>query len=375
MPLTAFSKATGEELDVEQLLLRFARDSGIDRNALGPEGIPDAWRQAIREDMECPSCFILGAELVREGVSTQSTKRIVRQACFRYPAHHPQCDFTRPSFTGTTLPDNLVAFGSTKTGLTRAVRQLVGAGIQSGLFTQRTIRDMREWFFAQKVCSTFTLTLDPRLPVWLKDVLRQTGGYYGSRAVELTPDIAALPGFDWREAARRHFRARNLTYTEVMVAAELRIWATADRVAYLASRFQGEVVFDPSRLRAHYLSTVQLAAFITQNYEPIRRFARGAGREPHVPAVLAFAALALHVENWDLDRAAALFGRIARQAADADGDLGNVMGLNPWHDFEAWRDLKILQDLEINMPDKASTPVEEILEIEAALRYQYADNN
>lgn len=375
MPLTAFSKATGEELDVEQILRRLGRDSGVDTTDLSPERIPDGWRQAIREDMECPSCFMLGAELVREGVSTQGTKRIVRQACFRYPAHRPQCDFTRPGVTGTTVPDNLVAFGSTKTGLTRAVRQLVGAGIQSGLFSQRTIRNMREWFFAQKASSTFTLTLDPRLPVWLENVLRQTGGYYGPLPVELTSDIAALPGFDWREAARRHFRARNLASIEILVTAELRIWAVADRVAYLASRFQGEVVFDPSPLREHYLSTVQLAAFITQNYEPVRRFTKGGGREPHVPAILAFAALALYVENWDLDRAAALFGRVARQAADADGDLGNVMGLNPWHDYEAWRNLKVLQDLRLAIPDGVASPEEEILAIEAVLRRQYADAN
>jgi hypothetical protein len=373
MPMTAFSKATGEELDVEQVLRRLARASGVDSTDLGSEDIPDAWRQVIREDMECPSCFTLGADLVREGVSTRGSKRIVRQACFRYPSHRPQCDFARPGVTGTTVPDNLVAFGSAKTGLTRAVRQLVGAGIQSSSFSQRTIRDMREWFFAQKASSTFTVTLDPRLPIWLEDVLRQTGGFYAPCPVALTPEIAALPGFDWREAARRHFRARNHACIETLAAAELRVWATADRIAYLARRFQGEVVFDPSRLRAQYLSTVQLAAFITQNYEPLRRFTKGGGRDPHAPAVLAFAALVLYVESWDLDQAAALFGRIAQQAADADGDLGNVMGLNPWHDFEAWRHLKALQDLRLTMPDGAASPKEDISAIETALRHQYAD--
>jgi len=373
VPLTAFSSATGEELDVEQVLRRLARVSGVDSTDLDPEDIPAAWRQAIREDMECPSCFVLGAELVREGISTKGSKRIVRQACFRYPSHRPQCDFAHPGLASTTVPDNLVAFGSAKTGLTRAVRQLVGAGIQSGLFSQRTIRDMREWFFAQKASSTFTLTIDPRLPVWLEDVLRQTGGFYGPLPVTLTPDMTSLPGFDWREAARRHFRAHHLAYIEALVAAELRVWATAERMAYLATRFQGEIVFDPSPLRMHYLRTIELAAFIAHNYEPVRRFTKGGGHEPHAPAVLAFAALALHVENWDLDRAAALFGRIARQAADADGDLGNVMGLNPWHDFEAWRNLKTLQDLGLAMPNGVGSPKEEILAIEAALRRQYPD--
>jgi hypothetical protein len=239
------------------------------------------------------------------------------------------------------------------------------------MFSQRTIRNMREWFFTQKVSSTFTLTLDPRLPRWLEGVFLETGGFYDRPEVTLSPDIVALPGFDWREAARRHFRTRSLPYIEALVAAKLRIWVTAERIAHLATRFQGEVVFDPSPLRAHYVSTAQLATFITQNYEPVRRFTKGRAREQYATEVLAFAALLLYVENWDLDRGAAMFGRLARQAATADSDLGNVMGLNPWHDFEAWRDLKALQDLALSMPVGESSPKEEILAIEAALRRQY----
>jgi len=369
MPLTAFSRATGEELDVEQVIRRLAGTKEANTTALLLAGIPDAWRRVIREDMECPSCFTLGADLVRDGVSATVSKRVVRQACFRYPTHRPQCDFARPGVSGTSTPDNLVAFGSTKTGLTRAVRQLVGAGIQQGAFTQRTIRDMRQWFFEQKASSTFTVTLDPRLSVWLEALLCSTGGFYGLQPVALTPEIAALPGFDWRDAARRQLRARYRMHIEALVAAELRIWVAADRVADLAGRFQGEVVFDPSALRAHYLGTLQLATFITQNYEPVGRFVK-VGRS-HAPAVLAFSALMLYVEDWNLDRAAALFGRIAMTAAKADGDLGNVMGLNPWHDFEAWQQLKALQELGLPMPEGVGTPAEEISAIEAALRRQY----
>lgn len=114
--------------------------------------------------------------------------------------------------SGIAVPDNLVAFGAAKTGLTRAVRQLVGSGIQSGAFSQRTIRDMRQWFFAQKVHSTFTVKLDPQLPIWLEGLLHHTGELYGQLPISLTPEMAALPGFDWRDAALREYRARYLTY-------------------------------------------------------------------------------------------------------------------------------------------------------------------
>jgi hypothetical protein len=64
MSLTAFSKATGEELDVDHVIRRLAGNKEANTTALLLAGIPDAWRQVIREDMECPSCFTLGADLV-----------------------------------------------------------------------------------------------------------------------------------------------------------------------------------------------------------------------------------------------------------------------------------------------------------------------
>jgi hypothetical protein len=313
--------------------------------------------------------------VLREGKSTHGTKRTVRQAYFRYPSHRPQCDFAREGVSAASVPDNIVSFGETKTGLTRAVRQLVGAGIETNSFSQRTIRDMREWFFAQKAASTFIVALDPRLPIWLNELLRQTGGLFGPPPVALTPEIAALPGFDWRAAARRDFRGRNLAYIEALIASDVKVWLSPDRVAYLARRFQGEVVFDPSPLRTHYLSTIHLAVFISENYEPILRFTKRSARDPYAPAVLAFAALLLHVEDWNLDRAAALFGRIAEKAADANGDLGNVMGLNPWHDFEAWRQLKALQSLGLSLPDPVTSSKEEVSALEALLRSEYADGH
>jgi hypothetical protein len=129
-----------------------------------------------------------------------------------------------------------------------------------------------------------------------------------------------------------------------------RIWKVANRAAFLASRYQDEVVFDPSPLEAQYQCTIHLAEFISENYEPIGRYAKNRGNEKYAPAVLAFAALLLYGEHWDVDGAAAVFGRIAVGASDADGDLGNVIGLNPWHDFEAWRQIKALQDLSLAMP-------------------------
>lgn len=371
MPLTAFQKTTGDELDVSQLLRRFALE-GADGQDSSSDQIPESWRTAIREEMECPSCFILGAELVREGYSSQGKKKVVRQACFRFPAHHPQCDFSRSDVAGAAVPDNLVNFGSEKTGLTRLIAQLVGAGIEGEHFNQRTIRDMRRWFFDQKTQSTFKVQLDPRLPVFLKNLVRFTGGYYSASPVQISAEIVSLPGFDWSEAARAELKARNAIYLDAMHSARMHLWSTGDSISHLCSRHMGEIAFDPSPLHDHYTKTISLADFISMHYAPMRRYRTAGSHKSHVPASLAFCALLLYVEEWNLDRAAGLFARIAARATQASGDLGNVMGLNPWHSFEAWRDLRALQNLGLQLPQDLKEPQKELKEIEDSLKAQYA---
>ncbi|KRP47810.1 hypothetical protein TU75_18520 [Pseudomonas poae] len=60
---------------------------------------------------------------------------------------------------------------------------------------------------------------------------------------------------------------------------------------------------------------------------------------------MAFTALLLFLSNWDLSQAASLLARIAGFRGQINPSLGNVMGLNPFHDYEAWSALKALQEI------------------------------
>jgi len=65
----------------------------------------------------------------------------------------------------------------------------------------------------------------------------------------------------------------------------------------------------------------------------------------NVKPLLAFSALLLFISDWQLDAAVSRFAQIASSKLQADETLGNVMGLNPFHDFAAWAMLKSIQDL------------------------------
>lgn len=57
------------------------------------------------------------------------------------------------------------------------------------------------------------------------------------------------------------------------------------------------------------------------------------------------AALLLFVSEWDSNTAMSVFSAIAKATGHADRSLGNVMGLNSFHHYQACAALKQLQEL------------------------------
>ncbi|RAN48601.1 hypothetical protein RB25_09660 [Herbaspirillum rubrisubalbicans] len=346
MPITAYSISEKKELDVEQVLQQLARRAGIPTlHATAP--IPESWRAVLREDLECPCCFVKGAEVVKQAISRGSGK-IIRQACFRFvtPGHHPNCDYAEADSTDF-IPENLVHFGAAKTKLTRAVRDLVCVGISIGAFSQAAIRDMREWFFHLKQASNFVVTLDESTPRRIDMLIRLRSQMHFSLPDDLDFDeeIACLPGFNISGEAARLVMKK---YREAVSFTEKhRLWYGSEysRITALAKRYYGKTVFDPVILQGEYEKTVELARFATWNYEP---FMSASKKNPHSleHSVLALCAVLLYVSNWEIVPATRLFAKIATKVGAATPDLGNVIGLNPFHDFMAWRNLKKMQELQ-----------------------------
>lgn len=218
MPLTAYSISEAKELDVEQVLHALSKKSK-QPVLVAPDQILDSWREILRTDLECPCCFVTGADIVKEAVS-RSSKKVIRQACFRFtsPGHRPQCDYATNESASFT-PENLVEFGVANSNLTKAVRGLVCSGIQSGAFSQKTIRDMRKWFFEEKVKTSFRVTLDFEIPRWIDMLWRLAHSYRGQlpQGVVLTSEIAAMPGFDWSIESTRILGERYKTSSMVMI--------------------------------------------------------------------------------------------------------------------------------------------------------------
>jgi hypothetical protein len=369
MSLTAYSISAHKEEDVEQVLKRLSTLFG--ECVPATDAVPESWRAFMRQDLQCPCCFVTGPELVKAGHS-KASETAVRQACFRFinPKHRDHCDFG-PTETANNVPENLVAFSESNSPITKAVRELVGTGIELELFSQKSIRDMREWFFNKKTQSMFVVTLDPRFPKWMDTLFREQ--YYSKPGdeVDLTPEMVANPKFRWRVAVARELLFRHPEYLVFSDAFDRKpnpFFFECSRIETLARRFRGRSVFDPSLLEEEYRMTCQLAEFIAKNYKPLKSTTSNKGLT--VPSVLALAALMMYVRDWNQDLARADFLKIVDAAGFSNQDLGNVMGLNPFHDFRAWQALKAVQEFGIHVPEYVDLKAERVA-IEQELRAEF----
>lgn len=338
MPATAFSTKFARELDVDQLAaLMTGEQPTPDRD--GAELLSGSG-DAIRADIQCSSCGKFGARVVRSARS-RASKALLRQAHFRFvdpsggDAHHPFCEFYGDDETRSTQ-DSLLDFGSEKSAETRAIRLLVCKGIEQGIFDQRRIRDMRQWFFDLKSASRFTVSLPLEAIQWAHALQRHP--HY--QRWQFHPSQAEMPAFDWKAAAKKQFTEENLDLFDLvkdrLIPFEEATWKQAGE---LARKNHGREVFDATKLQPYYEAALSLCAFVAANSKI--DFGK---RQPEYyrwkgapPALLALCALVLFVCDWDLNAAITAFAKLLAAPSPSDFALGNVIGLNPFHDYGAWR--------------------------------------
>lgn len=375
MPLTAFSIRAQRELDLEQWL-------SLNGHAVQAESslaeIPIPLRGLALEDIECSCCAARGVSLVR-GARARGSGKPVGQGHYRFvkgdgtSAHHPLCDFFDEQ--KSRGDEYRVDFASDRTALTRAVRDLVCRGIAAGLFSQADMRGMRLWFHHEKIAHSHPLDVSDELVGWAIGMATVPSPLYRA-GLAFQPEHGALPGFDWKRAAREEWAHRHRALFEA-AGREFYLWSKSGPSALkLVSKHAGEAVLDPSALRDKYDATVELADFAA-NHLP--HFGKRPAAVAHYPstwdsaanALLALSALLLHVSDWDLPRAGALYCQLAIAPSTTTGLEGNLIGLNPFHDYPAWSFIAAARRVGAVRTDLRSVP-EQLAQLQAEMYSRYA---
>ena len=348
MPKTAYSTSFAREVDAIQLL---ALVNGLQPDQLDPKAeIPADVRAFARGDVVCSSCGVAGAQIVRP--ATGAKGQTLRQAHFRFATdsgedmHHPFCEFSGEDSPVKKRSEALVDFGTAKTPETEQIRLLVCKGIARKDFDQSTIRAMRQWFFDLKVAHRFLVTATPAVFDWLLTLVRTSFGFF---PWDFAPEYGDLPGYDWREAAKRAFATEN---KDLLVAIRDLHQPALRRGKALAALHLGDDAFDPTVLEPHYAAALDLATFLSVNggipwgkVKPIAYRWQGAPGP-----LLALSALLLFVSNWDKAEAIRLFSAISTSPTPSDLTLGNVIGLNPFHDYPAWKAVHLASSIPADRP-------------------------
>lgn len=375
MPITAYSNEASRELDLDQWLKLNGYDPKVDPELLG---LPTELRIKAASDIECSCCGARGATLVRAARSKGSGKT-VGQSHFRFRspdganAHDPLCDFfDEQKVRGA---EYLTDFRSDKTAQTKAIRDLVCRGINAGLFSQADMRSMRLWFLQEKAAHAVTLDVTPELLQWCVEM--ETARWAaGIDSVPFTPEHGLLPNFDWELAAKHEWVRRNKHLFEAADTGVFFRRQSTERPLRLIAQYAGQLVLDPSALREKYEAACQLSRFAAMHLfgrgmkppEITRRPVSEWGRAGE--SLFALSALLLFVCGWDLQRASALYCRLRVVSADPDGLQGNLIGLNPFHDYHAWQVINSAQRIAAKRIDGRSVPLQ-IADVMTELQAEY----
>lgn len=376
MPITAYSVEARRELDLEQWLALNAYQPENDPELLS---LPPELRAKASVDIECSCCGARGASLVR-GARSRGTGKAVAQGHFRFRTadganpHAPLCDFfDEQAVRGT---EYLFSFADDRSALTRAIRDLVCRGISAGLFSQADMRSMRLWFLHEKTAHALVLDVTPEELQWCIDM--QAAGAATPASLPFTPGHGAIPGFDWNMAARLEWARRNRDLFAEMDRGVYFRRQTIAQPLRLLGQHGGQVVLDPSALRDRYEVACRLARFAafylfdTGVKPPAIVDQHPSLWGPAARAVLAFCSLLLFVSDWDIQGASALFGRIKSVRPVPDALDGNLIGLNPFHDYPAWQVISSARRIIAKRVDDRAVSAQ-IADVRAEMEAAYQD--
>lgn len=329
MPISAYSKTLKGEYDVVQLLTWLNPNSASKPD---PTQISQADRHFIAGDVVCPGCGLGSPAVVASGRSKSNPKHITSQPHFRFPEHLELCEF-ETNGTTSSLDDHLVTFSSTKSALTRMIGDRVSKGIELGVFSQETMRNMRQWFLEVRRKHSYRCEIDQD---FLAEIFRLPYDYQ-SHSPRFTPAMARLPDFDPNEFGNQKFIDENKDIYEVLSRDRHALYFMRQNQSIITTRIKrsdGALIFDPSSTQLEYKQVRQLAHFIVGQERSVKWPSRflSEERKPMYSLVSAFSALLLFSNNGDMDRAIEAYVSIRTSGDPIDRMAGNIIGLNPFFD-------------------------------------------
>ncbi|MCS3403230.1 hypothetical protein NYE92_10905 [Pantoea sp. B566] len=352
MAITIYSQRFKSELDKEQLERLYLKN--VSDNLEG-------FRNFVHEDAECPMCNVTGAHYVSEGYSKKTNKKI-KQAHFAFKkadstdAHRVFCDYyTGQDKVMDSGGDAFIKFGKDGSKVTMLIRELVCRGIEHNFFNQQDIRNMRRWFADLRESGNVVISFSPHVIKLL------SASFYGrgeADKYEIEDGKQKETWFDINDEVYKSLRYKyssflgiDLNARENLPLNRLYSKTLTHRAYRLVLRDSGIRVFDRRELNDKYVAAMKLSTILTKHYDFLRVKFTTPLSIMNNNQLLAFSALLLFISDWDEAIASDKFFMIANAANSLLPDAGNVIGMNPFIHYEAWKIIHRVQDLAGSLPD------------------------
>lgn len=345
MPITAYSKKFKSELDVEQFKNRY--NDLIEKPDLA---------QFVQDDIECSCCGVSGARIIKEGVSSKTNQK-VKQTHFAFKnenggdAHRIFCDhYTGKDKQSTASNDCNVNLSNSQSPVTAVIRKFVCTAIEHGFFTQEDIRNMRHWFLEMRSRQDFLVDVGKHPLYILRSILLHGNKDNLPNKLELSKKITSEEELDqevYKSLALNFPSPKNLN--EIL---NLKYYLIKNSIVKktisLSKKSNGVYEFDRNILQEKYLYATKLSLSIVEGNPLLSsRISKTVHAVRSKNPLMAYSATLLFVNDWDIEKARKMHYEI-HSLRNSEFDLGNVIGLNPFVDYESWIALKYASEWKRN---------------------------
>lgn len=352
MAITVYSKTFKSELDKEQLERLYIQNISVTL---------DGFRKFVYEDVECPMCNVTGAHYVSEGYSRETSRKI-KQAhfAFRKPddtdAHKVFCDhYNGPGKVRDSGGEAFIKLRKDGSDVTALIRELVCRGVENKIFDQTDIRNMRKWFTELRESGNVIISYSPHVINLLRASFYSEGS---ANNYEIQDGIQYDSGFNINNEVYKSLRYKYPPFFDIDVNKKennalmgLYRNALANQAHRLVMKDKGIRIFDRRQLNNKYLAALHLSKTIIHQYDFLRRKFTSPLSIMRSNQLLAISALLLFVSNWDEEVAREKFNILSKASASILPDAGNVIGMNPFIHYDAWKIIHRVQDLIDSLPD------------------------
>jgi hypothetical protein len=333
MAITGFSEKFQSELEVEQYLSKMGYAYTLDKDIKRFQLLD---RRFISKDISCPQCKFKGATVV--------PATVLKQAYFKFRSHDVICSYN--SERTKNVKERLIDFRKHRSNQTAIIREWVARGIEQKMFSQETIKEMRDYFYNAKINSLYKMDISKDTLEFFKVFINLDENLlFLAPHIKLNPAVVKEVNFNWRKIAELYFIKESHQLIEYSKRLYLQFESKKIKnkllqVDRLIRIKHDSFVIDAKELYVPYRKTVMLTNLINNFYLNAQSL-----RTIDNDILYAFVALLLFISEWDMNLARQKFQNIIDSSNAIDINSGNVIGLNPFYKIEPWLIISTLKQI------------------------------